>query len=79
MTANAGVSQPMSTVPEIVDPVFAKTSRKSSLSMTAYESFGLVFTKTRVYKFGHSCAHRAQINFRDLPPHFNLVTTATSA
>ncbi len=38
---------------EIIDPVFAKTSPKSSFSMTEYERFGLVFTKTRVYKFGH--------------------------
>jgi hypothetical protein len=40
-------------VPEIIDPVFAKTSPKRSFSMTEYERFGLVFTKTRVYKFGH--------------------------
>ncbi len=42
-------------VPEIIDPVFAKTSPKRSFSMTKYERFGLVFTKTRVYKFGHRC------------------------
>ncbi len=42
-------------VPEIIDPVFAKTSPKRSFSMTEYERFGLVFTKTRVYKFGHCC------------------------
>jgi hypothetical protein len=30
-----------------------KTSPKESFSMTAYERFGLVFTETRVYKFGH--------------------------
>jgi hypothetical protein len=41
------------TVPEIIDPVFAKTSPKRSFSITEYEHFGLVFTKTRVYKFGH--------------------------
>jgi hypothetical protein len=41
------------TVPEIIDTVFAKTSPKRSFSMTEYERFGLVFTKTRVYKFGH--------------------------
>ncbi len=38
-------------MPEIIDPVFAKTSPKHSFSMTEYERFGLVFTKTRVYKF----------------------------
>ncbi len=43
----------LSPVPEIIDPVFAKTSPKRSFSMTEYERFGLVFTKTRVYKFGH--------------------------
>ncbi len=37
-------------VPEIIDTVFAKTSPNSS---TEYERFGLVFTKTRVYKFRH--------------------------
>jgi hypothetical protein len=41
------------TVPEIIDPVFEKTSLKRSFSMTEYERFGLDFTKTRVYKFGH--------------------------
>ncbi len=40
-------------VPEIIDTVFAKTSPKRSFSMTEYERFGLFFTKTRVYKFGH--------------------------
>ncbi len=39
-------------VPEIIDIVFAKTSPKRSFSMTEYERFGLVFMKTRVYKFG---------------------------
>jgi hypothetical protein len=42
-------------VPEIIDPVFAKTSPKRWFSMTENERFGLVFTKTRVYKFGHRC------------------------
>jgi hypothetical protein len=40
-------------VPEIIDTVFTKTSPIRSFSMTEYERFGLVFTKTRVYKFGH--------------------------
>jgi hypothetical protein len=62
-------SRPMSTVPEIIDPVFVKTSPIRSFSMTENERFGLVFTKTRVYKFGHSCAHGAQINFGDLTPY----------
>jgi hypothetical protein len=44
-------------VPEIIDPVFAKTSPKRSFSITEYERFGLVFMKTRVYKFGHRKIH----------------------
>jgi hypothetical protein len=40
-------------MPEIIDQVFAKTSPKRPFSMTEYERFWLVFTKTRVYKFGH--------------------------
>jgi hypothetical protein len=39
--------------PEIIDPVFVKTSPKHSFSITEYERLGLVFTNTRVYKFGH--------------------------
>ncbi len=34
------------TVPEIIDPVFAKTSPKRSFCMTENERFGLVFGKT---------------------------------
>ncbi len=34
------------TVPEFIDPVFAKTSPKRAFSMTKNERFGLVFTKT---------------------------------
>ncbi len=40
-------------VPGIIDLVFLKTSPKRAFSMTKYERFGLVFTKTRVYKFRH--------------------------
>jgi hypothetical protein len=54
------------TVPEIIDPVFAKTSPKRSFSMTEYERFGLVFTKTRVYKFGQ-CQY---LFSRHVPPVF---------
>ncbi len=50
--ANITINVP---VPEIIDPVFAKTSPIRSFSMTEYERFGLVFTKTRVNKFGHWC------------------------
>jgi hypothetical protein len=34
------------TVPEIIDPVFTKTSPKRSFCMTENERFGLVFVKT---------------------------------
>jgi hypothetical protein len=56
----------LSVVPEIIDEVLAKTSPKRSFSMTEYERFGLVFTKTRVYKFGHcsvNCRKREQTAF----------------
>jgi hypothetical protein len=39
-------------VPEIIDPVFAKTSRKRSFCMTENERFGLVFGKTRSINSG---------------------------
>ncbi len=42
-----------STVPEIIDPVFAKTSQNARFLLSEYERFGLVFTKTRVYEFRH--------------------------
>ncbi len=42
-----------STVPEIIDLVFLKTSPKRAFSMTEYKRIGVVFTKTRVYKFRH--------------------------
>jgi hypothetical protein len=35
-----------STVPELIDPVFAKTSSKRSFSVIENERFGLVFAKT---------------------------------
>ncbi len=34
-------------MPEFIDPVLAKTSPKSSFSMSENERFGLVFAKTR--------------------------------
>jgi hypothetical protein len=56
------LTQPRKTpVPEIIDPVFAKTSQNGRFLLSEYERFGLVFTKTRVYKFGHcslvGCIH----------------------
>jgi hypothetical protein len=57
VTINAKTTLHCSPGPEIIDPVFTKTSPKRSFSMTEYERFGLVFTKTRVYKFGHWFLH----------------------
>jgi hypothetical protein len=34
------------TVPEIIDPVFAKTSQNARFLLSEYERFGLVFAKT---------------------------------
>jgi hypothetical protein len=39
-------------VPEIIDPVFAKTSPKRSFSITENERFGLVFVKTGSLNLG---------------------------
>ncbi len=50
------------TVPEIIDTVFVKTSPIRSFCMTEYERFGLVFTKTRVYKLGHRSGGSALAN-----------------
>ena len=33
-------------MPEIIDPVFAKTSQNARFLLSEYERFGLVFTKT---------------------------------
>jgi hypothetical protein len=40
-------------VPEIIDPVFAKQAQNARFHIIENERFGLVFMKTRVYKFGH--------------------------
>jgi hypothetical protein len=53
-------------VPEIIDQVFAKTSPKRSFSMTEYERFGPVFTKTRVYKFGQCTVYLQSIELQIL-------------
>ena len=44
--ATVGCTVLYSTVPEFIDPVFAKTSPKRSSSITENERFGLVFAKT---------------------------------
>jgi hypothetical protein len=58
-------------VPEIIDPVFAKTSLKRSFCMTENERFGLVFSKTGSINSGiasvydYSLVHRVYIFTRD--------------
>jgi hypothetical protein len=46
-----------STVPEVIDPVFAKTSPKRSFCMTENERFGLVFVKTGSINSGTVDSH----------------------
>ncbi len=53
-------------VPEIIDPVFAKTSQNARFLLSENERFGLVFAKTRVYKFGHNGCYSVTI-FSVLP------------
>ncbi len=57
-----------SSVPEIIDPVFAKTSQNARFLLSEYERFGLVFTKTRVYKFGHCAIRRTEEIYRYITP-----------
>jgi hypothetical protein len=69
-------------VPEIIDTVFAKTSPKRSFSMTEYERLGLVFTKTRVYKFGHwllynNCKIQDELFVAILPKKIDPKTSTT--
>jgi hypothetical protein len=42
----SGIFLTMDPVPEIIDPVFVKTSPKRSFCMTENKRFGLVFVKT---------------------------------
>ncbi len=49
---NSGKYNP---VPEIIDPVFAKTSPIPSFSMTENERFGLVFANTGSINSGTGC------------------------
>jgi hypothetical protein len=42
-----------STVPEIIDPVFAKTSQNARFLLSENERFGACFRENWVYKFGH--------------------------
>ncbi len=53
-------------MPEIIDPVFAKTSQNARFLLSEYERFGLVFTKTRVYKFGHWSRNQKEVKGRQV-------------
>jgi hypothetical protein len=66
MSAYIFKSQTYRTVPEIIDPVFAKTSPKRSISLIKNELFGLVFTKTGyICKFGHRTVHSRSFGILD--------------
>ncbi len=43
------------TVPEIIDPVFAKTSQNARFLLSENERFGLVFVKTGSINSGTGC------------------------
>jgi hypothetical protein len=45
----------LTTVPEIIDPVFAKTSQNARFLLSENERFGACFRENWVYKFGHLC------------------------
>jgi hypothetical protein len=46
MSADQVQNTPLSQVPEIIDPVFAKTSQNARFLLSENERFGLVFVKT---------------------------------
>ncbi len=45
------------TVPEIIDPVFAKTSQNARFLLSENERFGLVFVKTGSINLGTDSSH----------------------
>ncbi len=51
------------TVPEIIDPVFAKTSPKRSFCMTEHERIGLVFVKTGSINSGPGNFSASELSF----------------
>jgi hypothetical protein len=55
MTTIDNVLAGKTAVPEIIDPVFAKTSPKRSFCMTENERFWLVFVKTGAINSGTGC------------------------
>jgi hypothetical protein len=62
-------------VPEIIDPVFAKTSPKCSFCMTENERFGLVFVKTGSINSGTCMLFYVS---SQLPPSFPLLQGHTT-
>jgi hypothetical protein len=61
------------TVPEIIDPVFAKTSPKRSFCLTENERFGLVFGKTGFINSGTVLLAETPATL-PLPPHLGSYT-----
>ncbi len=51
-------------VPEIIDPVYAKTSPKRSFCMTENQRFGLVFKKTGSINTGTGKLFARTVNLR---------------
>ncbi len=46
LNTDSGRGESNTTVPEIIDPVFAKTSQNARFLLSENERFGLVFVKT---------------------------------
>jgi hypothetical protein len=70
-------SWPMSTVPEIIDPVFVKTSQYARFLLSENDRFGLVFVKTGSINSG-TLYTGAQINFGDLASYLTYGVCSTT-
>ena len=60
------------TVPEFIDPVFAKTSPKRSFSVIEYERFGLVFAKSGSINSGTVVSYTVQYECTGMGVHCPL-------
>ncbi len=63
-SASTILNWPNITVPEIIDPVFAKTSQNARFLLSENERFGLVFVKTGSINSGTGvlCAERMRLS-----------------
>ncbi len=52
----------VTSVPEIIDPVFAKTSQNARFLLSENERFGLVFVKTGFINSGTGLAKKIEIS-----------------